>query len=33
MPSVLQCLGPIITQRGISPIEKSVQKILDWPQP
>jgi len=32
MPGVLQCLGHIITQRGISPIQKSVQKILDWPQ-
>jgi len=33
MPSMLQCLGHVITQRGISPIQKSVQKILDWPQP
>jgi len=33
MPGVLQCLGHVITQRGISPIQKSVQKILDWPQP
>jgi len=29
MPSVLQCLGHVITQKGISPIQKSVQKILD----
>jgi len=33
MPNVLQCLGHVITQRGISPIQKSVQKILNWPQP
>jgi len=32
MPGVLQCLGHVITQRGISPIQKSVQKVLDWPQ-
>jgi len=33
MLSMLQCLGHVITQRGISPIHKSIQKILDWPQP
>jgi len=33
MPIVLQCLGHVITQRGISPIQKFVQKILDWPLP
>jgi len=33
MSGVLQCLGHVITQRGISPIQKCVQKILDWPQP
>jgi len=33
MPGMLQCLGHVITQRGISPIQKSVQKILHWPQP
>jgi len=32
MPSVLQCLGHVLTPRGISPIQKSVQQILDWPQ-
>jgi len=33
MPGVLLCLGHVITQRGISPIQKSVQKILGWLQP
>jgi len=33
MPGVPQCLGHVITQRGISPIQKCVQKILDWTQP
>jgi len=33
MPSVLQFWGHVITWRGISPTQKSVQKILDWPQP
>ena len=33
MPSMLQWPGHVITRRGISPTQKSVQKILDWLQP